>query len=329
MVVSGGRRYSERLGVIDSDQLHEACRRFELGAVERAEPATEGLWGQTILLTTTTGEFALRGNPTVEHQFRKERAVAAMIHDRASLAVSWPYLVDEDTDLFGWSYAVMPVLGGSSGATLWESADDEGRLALAGAHGDALARLHEATFAAPGPYDPGQDRFVPCDDYRTWTMERIGLLRSLCRSAEALSREDERFIDGLLEACADALDDPFVPVLVHHDFSLANTTYVHTGAGYDPVGVFDLGEAHVGDGDEDLIRFLFRRRGEQRRTFVRAYRRTDPAPAGAADRLALYALADLLFLWNVSTRTTNWFGDASFVDVATPAIANARASGSH
>ena len=308
--------------------MQRACRRFDLGSVERAEPATAGLWGQTILLTTTTGEFVLRGNPTVEHQLRKERAVAAAIHDRTSLAVPWPYLVDDDTDLFGWSYAVMPLLPGSSGAALWDSADDEGRLALAAAHGHALARLHEATFAAPGPYDPERDRFVPCDDYRSWTMERIGLLRSLCRSADALSIEDERFIDGLLESSAAALDDPFVPVLVHHDFSLANTTYAHSDNGYDPVGVFDLGEAHIGDGNEDLIRFLFRRRGEQRQAFVQAYRRTARAPTGG-DRLAIYALADVLFLWNVSARVTNWFGDATFVDVASPVITNARDTSSH
>jgi aminoglycoside phosphotransferase (APT) family kinase protein len=329
MALSGARKYSERLGVIDCEQLQRACRRFDLGSVERAEPATAGLWGQTILLTTTTGEFVLRGNPTVEHQFRKERAVAAAIHDRTSLAVPWPYLLDDDTDLFGWSYAVMPLLPGSSGAALWDSADDEGRLALAAAHGEALARLHEGTFAAPGPYDPARDRFVPCNDYRSWTMERIGLLRSLCRSADALSIEDERFIDALLESSAAALDDPFVPVLVHHDFSLANTTYAHSGNGYEPVGVFDLGEAHIGDGNEDLIRFLFRRRGEQRQAFVEAYRRTARAPTGAGDRLAIYALADVLFLWNVSARVTNWFGDATFVDVASPVISNARTTISH
>ena len=110
--------------------------------------------GQSILLTTTTGEFVLRGNPTVEHQLHKERAVAAAIHDRTSLAVPWPYLVDDDTDLFGWSYTVMPLLPGSSGAALWDSADDEGRLALAAAHGHALARLHESDLRRSGPVRP-------------------------------------------------------------------------------------------------------------------------------------------------------------------------------
>lgn len=327
MMVSGDRKYSERLGVIRSEQLNQACARFDLGSVERAEPASAGLWGQNILLTTTAGEFVLRGNPTYPDQFRRERAVARAVHQHSRLAAPWPYLVDDDTDLFGWSYALMPLLPGDSGAVLSDSADDRGRVALAAAHGDALARLHQATFAASGPYDPAHDRLVAVDDYRSWTLERIESLRSLCRSVEALSVDDDRYIDELIESSASSLAQPFIPTLVHHDFSLANTTYEHSDSAYHATGVVDLGEAHIGDGDEDLVRFLWRRKREQRTAFVESYRRTKPARPGAADRLALYAVADLLFMWNVSHRGTNWFDGANFVDIAALVIGNARAAG--
>ena len=313
------RTYSTRLGRIDSAQLQQACDLFDVGTLEAAEPASAGVWGQNILLTTSRGAFVLRGNPIVPHQLRKERVVAEAINDRCSLPVAWPYLVSENTEPFGWSFAIMPMLPGTTGSQLWESAEGPGRVALAEAHGEALACLHEAEFASPGPYDPEQDTFTTVDHYATWTLERVGSLRSRCRAIDALTPESERYIDGLIDSCADALTEP-VPVLVHHDFSLGNTAYEPHGDRYRARGVFDLGEAHIGDGEEDLVRFLFRRKRAEREVFMAAYTVRHPLRPDAGDRLALYTLADLLFMWEVSTRVTGWFGDSSFVDVVTPAI---------
>jgi aminoglycoside phosphotransferase (APT) family kinase protein len=328
MVTLGPRKYSERLGVIDGKQLQQACDLFDLGTVKGAEPPSAGLWGQNILLSTTNGEFVLRGNPQSPQQFPKERVVAAAINARSSLPVPWPYHVSNDLDPFGWAFAIMPLLPGTMGSSIWEAVDDEIKLGLAAAHGQALAQLHEATFDAPGPYDPERETFVATDDFRGWTLDRIESLRGQCRAIDALSADAERYIDGLIESCSDALAEPFVPVLVHHDFSLANTNYEPFEDDYRATGLFDLGEAHVGDGEEDLVRFLFRRRREQRRAFVAAYTNERPLRAGAGDRLSIYALADLLFMWEVSQRITNWFGGASFNDTAEPIIDNARIAAS-
>jgi hygromycin-B 7''-O-kinase len=328
MVTLESRKYSEHLGVIDGKQLQQACDLFDLGTVERAEPPSAGLWGQNILLSTTKGEFVLRGKPQSPQQFPKERVVAAEIHARSSLPVPWPYHISKDIDPFGWSFAIMPLLPGTMGASIWDAADDEVRLDLAAAHGAALAQLHQAAFDAPGPYDPQRETFVATDDFRGWTLGRIESLRGQCRAIDALPADAERYIDGLIVSCSDALAEPFVPVLVHHDFSLANTNYEPFEDGYRATGVFDLGEAHVGDGEEDLVRFLFRRRREQRDVFVATYVSEQPLRAGAGDRLSLYALADLLFMWEVSQRITNWFGDASFNDTAKPIIDNARMAAS-
>jgi aminoglycoside phosphotransferase (APT) family kinase protein len=322
------RAYSKRLGVIDGAQLQRACDLFDLGTVERAEPASAGLWGQNIMLSTTKGEFVLRGNPQSPQQFPKERVVAAEINARSSLPVPWPYHVSNDIDPFGWAFAVMPVLPGIMGSSIWEAVGDEIKLDLAAAHGAALAQLHQTTFDAPGPYDAQRETFVATDDFRGWTLDRVEALRGQCRVIDALSVDAERYIDGLIESCSDALTEPFVPVLVHHDFSLANTNYEPRDDGYRATGVFDLGEAHVGDGEEDLVRFLFRRKREQRETFVAGYTNERPLRAGAGDRMSMYALADLLFMWEVSQRITNWFVGVSFIDTAKPIIHNARMAAS-
>ena len=324
MALDGTRRYSDRLGVISSSQIQRACDLLGLGTLEDAEPASTGTWGQNIFLSTTRGEFVLRGNPLEPQQLAKEKVVAAEITKRSTLRVPWPYEVCSDRSIFGWDFAIMPRLAGRMGADHWNTADDRSRLALASAHGSALAELHQATFAAPGPFDVELGAFVAVGDFRSWTLDRIDSLRERCRAVGGLAADAETYIDELIRECSDALSEPLVPVLVHHDFSLANTNYEVVGDGYRIVGLFDLGEAHVGDGEEDLVRFLFRRRRGQRAAFAAAYTQDRPLRSGAPERLSLYALADLLFMWEVSQRVTHWFGDATFVDTARPIIENAR-----
>src|SRR5262245_61029524 len=135
------RIYSEGLGVIDGEQLQRACAHFDLGEVTRAEPASAGLWGQNVLLSTTTGEFVLRGKPQTPWQFAKEQLVAIEISRRSTVPVPCPYHVSNDLDVFGWPFAVMPRLAGTMGAQIWEEADDAARVELAAAHGQALAQL--------------------------------------------------------------------------------------------------------------------------------------------------------------------------------------------
>ena len=80
------RKYSERLGVLDADQLQAACDEFGLGTVTEAEPPTGGLFGQNVILTTTSeGRFVLRGQPArtrPAHEGTRRREV----HPRALVA---------------------------------------------------------------------------------------------------------------------------------------------------------------------------------------------------------------------------------------------------
>src|SRR5687768_4057725 len=154
------RRYSERLGLIEPEQLYAVADRFGLGDVTDAHLAPGGLFGQNIILTASKGGFVLRGNPHGHVQLTKERRVAQRIHERSSLPAPWPYEVCDDAELFGWTYAVMPLLPGTSGATLWDDGNPDDRVLVAGAPGEALSRLHEAGADFFGPYDAQLDDFI-------------------------------------------------------------------------------------------------------------------------------------------------------------------------
>lgn len=326
----GPRRYSERLGVIDGAQLQAVADEFGLGRVLAAEPAPQGLFGQIIFITTTDGEYAMRGNPHGHGHLTKERRVARLIHEQSSLAAPWPYLISENTELFGWTYAVMPRLPGANGSEFWDAADDTQQAAIAATCGEALARLHETTAPFFGPYDFEREAFTALDDYPGWVVQRLEQCRTACREVEALRTGDESLIDSVIEECVEALAEPFEPVLVHHDFRPGNLNLQQTDRRFVATGVFDLFEAYLGDGEEDLVRMLRTvRTDEQRRAFLDAYTAHRPLRPGSSRRLALYALADWLIIWGYGQRHHVWFeDDDTFRGTAGPIIDAARGAGS-
>ncbi|HYZ91987.1 MAG TPA: aminoglycoside phosphotransferase family protein [Actinomycetota bacterium] len=323
------RKYSERLGVIDPGQLFEVAERFDLGEVLSAEPPVGGLFGQNLFLTTTKGDYVLRGHPHGHVQLTKERRVADFIDQGSSLPAPWPYVVSDDTETFGWTYAIMPRLEGESGAELWEAANEADRLEICKASGEALARLHEADGDFFGPYDAQLDDFIEMDDFADWLLHRLEHWRSMARAVNSLSTEAEVYIDELIETCSPALAEPFAPVLVHHDFKPGNLNFERTSHGFEPTGIFDLFEAYLADGEEDIVRMLWTvRTTEERKAFVDAYTAHRPLRPGAADRLALYALSDWLVIWEYGHRMATWFDDTSFMERIQPIIKNAREIGS-
>src|SRR5437879_12341262 len=112
---------------------------FELGDVISAEAMAGGLFGQNLALTTTEGDFVLRGNPHGHVQLTKERRVAQLIDENSSLPAPWPYEVTDDTEIFGWTFAIMPPLDGESGDAIREAVGDRQRVPLQRAPGQALA----------------------------------------------------------------------------------------------------------------------------------------------------------------------------------------------
>src|SRR5262245_23862396 len=104
--------YSPRLGRIRAAQFQAALDRFGLGRFVRAEPDRFGNFGQVLFLTSSNGEYVLRGAPHEPLQFEEQRFFVRLLHERTAVPVAWPYLVDPGIDVFGWSYVIMPRLPG-------------------------------------------------------------------------------------------------------------------------------------------------------------------------------------------------------------------------
>src|SRR5439155_9911686 len=108
------RDYSLRLGVLTGQQLQAALARFELDGLVDAQPAQGGIFGQNVFLSSTKGEYVLRGKPHYDWQLPAERFFAKLIHERSKVPAPWPYLIEDSPDIFGWAFAIMPRLPGVS-----------------------------------------------------------------------------------------------------------------------------------------------------------------------------------------------------------------------
>jgi len=308
------REYSQRLGVLTGDQFQAALARFGLGELLAASPAPGGLFGQNVFLTSSLGEYVLRGAPHYDGQFEKERYFCRAIHERSQARAPWPFLIEKSPEIFGWSYAVMPLLPGVhlSDREVQRSLTPEDRVGLARAMGAYLAIIQQATWDAPGEYAHDRDDLVPLSTtYAEWFVARTNAWLAACRAASGATADaDVAWVESVVASAREALAVPFVPVLVHTDYAEGNVVAERDGDGWTIGGVFDLGEAYAGDGEYDLARLAcwYGRMGDDPlRAFCGAYAATRPPRAGFAERLALYIVTDRLILWEYGQRNRVWF----------------------
>jgi Ser/Thr protein kinase RdoA (MazF antagonist) len=317
---------SPRLGVIEERQFQAALDRFDLGRFICAEPAKRGMFGQNVFLTSTTGRFVLRGSPHSDAQLAHERFFARILHERSQTPVPWPYRIDEGTDIFGWSYALMPCMPGLH-------LDDEQRAALtvadrvriAAAMGSTLAQVAGVPWEASGRFDLAAGTVVPARGGYVGELGRE--LRELLDHALRLSPSTiepdlpaiERLIGAGLIACAGVTASPTTT-----DFGETNATVERVGNAWRCSGVFDFFEWLIGDAERALVRPALWYADTCRpaaTAFLGAYHAARGLRPGAAARLSLYVLADRLIFWNFGHSQAAWWApDAPFRPFLEPAV---------
>jgi hygromycin-B 7''-O-kinase len=314
------------LGEIDESQLQAVLDRFALGALVAAEPLTIGLFGKNVALTATSGSWVLRGAPWpagVDHQFRRERFFASAIRAGCEVPVPWPYLIEADSTLFGWPYAVMPRLAGVTLDTVGPAKDGHDWEAVAGALGRAAARLRAVPFSAFGEWSPERDELSPFEGSASdWLAHRVEWwIRACTDQSRSLADSDVAWLNALV-------DDVAVEIgvgspewgYVHHDFKAGNVVVTDIAGCIEVCGLFDLGEGLVADPLEDLARCtwdLANRIGPRcSSTFLDSY--VDAVGAALSrERLRAYVVFDLLVIWEFGSRASNrWFSAPTFKEWA-------------
>ena len=304
------REYSSRLGTLSDDQLQAALERFGLGELVAAEPLTNGLFGQNLMLKTTAGDFVFRGaphwNPAGEDdwQFPKERFFSALVHvSEGGPKVPWPYLLDEGREIFGWGFAVQPRLAGDvlqqpmrrhySPQELREQSRELGL---------ALAALHTVTVPEAGTFDVRSGGIRPYAgsyaDYVEATIER--LLAESVAASNATSEDDVAWARSVVASARPALELPFEPTVIHLDFGFHNVLFEQNDGAWRLTGVIDWMTAEAGHPEADLARPLATDHQYKiggREEFLAAYRGTHPEPTGFGERFRAFMLWERLLIW--------------------------------
>ena len=227
------RKYSHRLGVLSRDQFQEVLDRFSLGELVRAEPVPFGNFGQNVFLTSTKGEYVLRGAPHYPWQFPKERFFTDLLHEHTSVPVPWPYRLDPSDDIFGWSYVIMPRMPGLqlSKSDVRDKLGAEDRLGIAYAMGETLALLQELTWPCAGEYDLESDTIQPLEvDYSEWVISRIHhYLQLAMLPSDRTTDADVKWVEMMISLGRKALDVPFQPCFVMQDYKRNVEKFVPEG----------------------------------------------------------------------------------------------------
>lgn len=306
--------YSQRLGAISDAQLEAAARRLGVGRFVAAEPIRGGLFGQNLFLTTTEGQFVLRGAPhwvngapNDQWQFTKEGFFAGLLHARTDVPVPWPQHYDPTSDIFGWPYVIVPRLPGLNlddrAARASLSRDDQ--IALARALGRGLGRLHALRWPVAGEIDEHCRFAAYPSGFLRHIVAELELMRGEAQLHGALTTQDQHWIAEVIEAALIGQPAADGATYVHADYKLDNLVVDHPDGEWAVCGVFDLHTSCFGDAAYDLCRTVcsyLDRDMELARAFVGAWRERSGSRGIDLASSRLFLTNERMKIWEYFTR---------------------------
>jgi|SRR3989339_384881 len=311
--------YSKRLGKITDEQLQKALDKFDLGKFVKAEPIMFGNFGQNLFLTSNRGKFVLRGKPHYPWQFKSEQFIAELFHQKTKVPVPWPYLVDETTDIFGWSYCIMPRLEGLQlkDKTVYEKLSTKDRLEVAQALGENLAEMQKLTWDFSGKYDLETNTIKPLE--KPWDQWVIDFIRDLTNKAltygNKTTKEDELWIEKVIDQGRESLKTPLTPTFVMHDYQISNMVVDKVEGRWRVAGLFDLMENYFGDGESDLSRVFVAYSEENEDlayAFLNSYFSKTRVRPGFEKRWPVYMVLDRIVIWEWAQRNEKCWWNPEF-----------------
>ncbi|WP_226001141.1 phosphotransferase family protein [Paenibacillus sp. BJ-4] len=316
---------SNRLGEVTNDQLQRVLDRFDLGRLLSSEKTTEGVMGQTLYISSTAGQFVLKGNPLFSGQWVEERFMVEQLHTRTLIPVPAPYLVDDTEDIFGWSYAVMPRLYGEHIHTpeLQARLTSLDKQQMAEILAAALLELHSWKVKSSGELDTTTLAIRPFEiSYRAWLYARIRYWLEDARKYSDISVQDMEWVEGILEDSRQAFDQLEAATFVMGDFKPQNVLVQNGENGWRVSGLFDFTTAYFGDGVADLqkITTMYLENGQEElaQQFLAVYFKGMEAKEGFTERFRVHMLCQQILNWGCAKamKQVTWDDKLSFAEWA-------------
>lgn len=250
---------SNKLGKITNNQLQLMLNRFNEGKLISSERTMNGVMGQTMFVTSTHGGFVLKGNPLYPGQFLEEQYFVENIHNKTSVVVPTPYLIDYSEDIFGWSYCLMPRLQGGhlDSPKIQSKLNRDEKKRIAESIAKTLLEFHSWKVDTFGELDTQNQTIKPFEgSFREWLFNRIRYWLEDAKKYSVITSEDIEWVESLLECSKGSFDDLSTPTFVMGDFKPGNFLLNLDAKGCEISGVFDFTNAYFGDGLSDLIKMI-------------------------------------------------------------------------
>lgn len=247
---------SNKLGEVTDDSLQKMLDKFNLGKLILSERTSYGVMGQTMFVSSTEGEFVLKGNPLFPGQFIEEKYFVENIEKRTGVTVPVSYMIDDSEDIFGWSYSLMPRLQGEH-LHLLQTLTQEEKLEIAELVANTLLEFHSWKVDQYGELDTKKLTIKPFENsYTEWLFNRIRFWLDDAKKYSVITSGDEEWVENLLERAKDSFDKIASPTFVMGDFKSENFLLESKSTGWEMSGVFDFTNSYFGDGLSDLIKMI-------------------------------------------------------------------------
>lgn len=271
-------------------QLQQALDRHGLGQLQSWSFTPHGRSAQTLSIQSSSGQYILKGNPIYKGQWQEEQFFANQISQRTHLPVPSPYILDEQKDIFGWSYLMMPKLTGVHLHEIWDSLPDrQSQAQCLDVLSQALHQLHSWRVDEVGEWDgvqgkqidlrseftPGYDdrdivppfleeEYVqPITPFARWIEQRLFYwLKDAERFCNTVGKEGWQYILEQLQDVMPALERFECPTVVMGDFKSENLLLDQYTSEDDHTttwrlsGIFDFTTAYFGDPAADLVKIV-------------------------------------------------------------------------
>ncbi|KKO52669.1 phosphotransferase [Paenibacillus sp. DMB20] len=309
------------MGDITNEQLQLMLDRFNLGKLISSEKTSKGVGKQTLSVTSSSGEYVLKGNPLFEGQFVEEKFYEDHLQTRTRLPVPFPYLVDESKDIFGWSYSIMPRLPGRhmNDREIQEKLSREDRKRIAERLAECLCDLHSWKTEDYGEFDPANQKIRPFEgSYQRWLYGRIRYWLEDAQKYSAITPKDVKWVEHTLAVSEYAFKNLSSPAFVMGDFKADNILVQHRPDGWRLSGIFDFTTGYFGDGAADLPKMvsMYLDRGEEEvaKQFISVYFKCSETKEGFLERFKVHMLHQKVLDWGCAKAIgdVTWDHDLSF-----------------
>ncbi|RDW21271.1 phosphotransferase family protein [Oceanobacillus chungangensis] len=250
---------SNKLGTIKNDQLQSMLDKHHLGKLISSNKTAFGAMGQTMFVSSTEGNFVLKGNPLYTGQLVEEKYFIENINKRTKVEVPIPYIIDDSEEIFGWSYSIMPLLQGEhiNSEHLKTNLRFEDKIKIAESIAKTLSSFHSWRVEDFGELNPETfeiDRFK--DSYYQWLFKRIMYWLEDAKKYSEITAEDIRWAETLLDESKEDFTNFFSPTFIMGDFKPGNFLVHSEDDSWQISGVFDFTNAYFADPVTDLIKMI-------------------------------------------------------------------------